>query len=94
MAYYNRAQTYAAQKKYELAIDDFTRAISLDQRFVQALVFRGLLCFKAGRFDAALQDFDRLLALDSTDVAALIYKGDTYRAQGNWKAPLRHTTAR
>lgn len=61
--YFNRANTYAAQKKHDLAISDFSKVIEFDPKNADAYKARG----------------DAYLQLDKTDLAIQRFRSDSKR---------------
>ncbi len=48
---------YSSTHRYDLALDHFSTALTLDSSLVEALYFRGICLWKMGQFQAALLDF-------------------------------------
>ena len=59
LAYNNRGLTYDEMGRFDLAIEDFDRAIALAPSDHQAYSNRGMLYGKMGRFDKAIEDFEQ-----------------------------------
>jgi PQQ-dependent catabolism-associated CXXCW motif protein len=72
-AYYlARGMDYAEKKQYDNAVDDFTKAISLDPGNADAYVRRALAYASKDAYDAAMTDFDKAYALKkSPEVEAM-----------------------
>ena len=47
-----------------MAIDEFTQALKLDPKFVQAYLNRGRAYEMLGHYDKAMAEFDRASAID------------------------------
>ena len=56
-AYYNRGIAYANQKKYDLAISDFSKAIELDPKDALAYINRGIAYKAQNKYDQAIADY-------------------------------------
>lgn len=48
---------YSSTHRYDLALDHFSTALTLDSSLVEAFYFRGICLWKMGQFQAALSDF-------------------------------------
>jgi tetratricopeptide (TPR) repeat protein len=57
--YYDRGNLYAAEKNYDRAIDDYTRALQIDPDFAEAYFNRGLTRIYAGKKELGLQDLSK-----------------------------------
>ena len=80
--YYNRGTELGHLKRYEEAIADFTRDISiipLDIEFGN----RATAYFLLGKYQEALRDFDRAIELNPDNVNSYYGRSITYRALGN-----------
>ncbi len=81
--YFNRGYLLDRMGLKADAIDDYTAALDRDQRFVSALVNRGLARLELKRYGPALHDFDRALAMGGQDDASLFAgRGLTLEAMG------------
>lgn len=63
----NRGLGYRATCRYELALQDFDRAIRLDPDYAPAYYQRANLAWERGDIERARQDFDRALWLNRQD---------------------------
>lgn len=61
--YYNRGVGYLMLKNYEMAADDFTRVIEINNSFAQAFHNRGITLRNLGRMEAACADFEQAKTL-------------------------------
>src|SRR5690349_7227241 len=59
VAFNNRALAYSRKDQYGPAIDDFTRAISLDPTAADAFYRRGTAYLETGQYERAIADFDQ-----------------------------------
>ena len=73
-----RAWAYSGKGRYEEALADFDRAVSLDEKYDWAIVRRGETYFQMGRYEEALADFDRAVSLDEKYTWAIARRGQTY----------------
>lgn len=83
LAYYNRGLAYANDKRLNLSIEDFSAAISINQRFDMAYNNRGAAYFLLGRYDMAFEDFNQAIALNKKNSEAFINRGYLYLKTGN-----------
>jgi len=75
-AYYNRAWLFGEQGQLEKALDDYSMAIELNDRFADAYHNRGLIHVRLKKLDLALEDFSTAIKLDPSSA-------DTYCNRGN-----------
>lgn len=52
------------EKKYEEAIENYTKAIEINENFVEAYFSKGAACLNLQRFDNAISDYKKILELD------------------------------
>jgi len=83
--YYNRGTELGQLKRYDEAIADFSRAISM-YPFDLAYGNRATAYFFLGKYREALQDFDRAIVLDPENANSYYGRSMTYRALGNFTA--------
>ena len=69
-AYIIRGQCAAGRGQYEPAIADYTKALELDSRSLQALYYRGVARSQIGALAEGLDDFSRAIAIDPSFSAA------------------------
>ncbi|MFN6962729.1 MAG: tetratricopeptide repeat protein [Pyrinomonadaceae bacterium] len=69
--YYRKASAYYSERKWELAVTEFTNALKLDPDHVQALHFRGHSYNMLEQIDLAGADFNAALKLDPKDADLL-----------------------
>ncbi|WP_299490084.1 J domain-containing protein [Acaryochloris sp. IP29b_bin.137] len=74
-ALYTRATQKAAERDYEGAIKDYTRAIEYDPKFVDAYLRRCQIWFVQGEDENVLADCNEILKLDDTVAQAYYYQG-------------------
>ena len=76
---FGRACAFESAGKHEKAIEEYTKAISLDSKNTQAYFKRGLLLKEMGMKPAAISDFRRVI--DASDSSELIDKAKSYIAE-------------
>lgn len=87
--YNNRGYLYYRWlKNNEKAEADFTRAITLDSTYFQALGNRGVLYYNTQRYDEAIRDFTRALRYKPNDDGSLIGRANTYSTVFRYKEAL------
>jgi tetratricopeptide (TPR) repeat protein len=70
MLYFNRGiALYKSGNRMKEADEDFDKTLILDQRMVNALVYRGLCREKLGKEKAALEDYTKALQQQPNDVS-------------------------
>lgn len=77
-AYLNRAQIYARQDKWELALQDCNAAMRLRPGFFRTAILRASVNLHLGHDRASLADLNSVIALhadDETDALALSHRG-------------------
>ncbi|MCF8298298.1 MAG: tetratricopeptide repeat protein [Saprospiraceae bacterium] len=63
------------KKKYELAIENFTKSIELNVEEVEAYTYRGLAYYKLNKCNEAIKDFDIALLLKDGYAEAYNFRG-------------------
>ncbi|MFB2563004.1 tetratricopeptide repeat protein [Rhizobium sp. IMFF44] len=99
-AYAGRGNGYLAESKYDLALADFNKAITLkpelstmlQQTFEVTYVERGGLYVKDGDYSAAIDDYTRALQLNPSNTRALNDRGDAYNMAGDFGSAIADFT--
>jgi tetratricopeptide (TPR) repeat protein len=78
----NRGVVHLEEKKPELALADFERAIAFNPEYPAAHAYRGEAHKAMEQFDKALSDYHRAIALDDTSADLYAYRGDIHRRMG------------
>jgi curved DNA-binding protein CbpA len=73
--YYDRGLLRTQAKDYRQAINDYSQAIKLNPRFVDAYLKRCEMRYKLGENQEVLQDCEAVLKIDSTVAKAHYYQG-------------------
>ncbi len=72
--YYNRGGVYVVRKDYARAIDDYTKAISIDNRLAEAYYNRGLAFIDSGKTEEGIRDLSKAGELGLYTAYSLIKK--------------------
>ena len=78
----NRGKIYAAQGRYGLAIQDFSKAIKLDPTLVMAYHCRGCVYLANGQYELGLKDWSEAYKLNPELAKALV--ADVEKGQSPW----------
>jgi tetratricopeptide (TPR) repeat protein len=84
----NRGATYHTLGRYNEALIDLDRAITLDPTFALAYNNRGNVFAELGRYNKALADFDRAITLDPTYAQAYNNRGNVFAELGRYNEAL------
>jgi tetratricopeptide (TPR) repeat protein len=82
IARYNRGNAYAALRRYENAIEDYTEAIALHPRFPGAYNNRANALSAMARYTEAISDYSRVIMLDADHVGARYNRGVSFAKLG------------
>jgi len=74
----NRGVAYHELGKLKEALEDFDRALSLNPRYVFALVNRGRAYSDLKKYDLAFKDFDMAIGYEPNNADALFWRGALY----------------
>jgi tetratricopeptide (TPR) repeat protein len=88
-AYNNRGVIFMNDKKYDKAIDDFSKAIQLNPNFIQAYQNRGIIYMNQNKYDLALSDINKTLDNNPKDFNALNNRGTIYLNEERHEEALR-----
>ena len=80
----HRGMAYFAQSKYEQAIKDFTRVVSLDKKAYKAFYFRGVVRSVMQDYSKAVDDFSRALKINPFHSFCLFRRGQAYYHLGDY----------
>jgi len=87
--FYYRGMAYVSKGLTDKAIDDFTRAISIDHRYARAYCGRGIAFKRKGLVDIALVDFSKAIALNPRYVEPRWRRGQAYLDTGSYDRAVR-----
>jgi tetratricopeptide (TPR) repeat protein len=84
--YFTKGTVHAVEGRWVLAIEDLTKAISADPRYVAAYLNRGVAFEAADEADRAIQDHDKVVQHDPNYAKAYLNRGNAYRRLGQMQA--------
>jgi len=90
--FFERAQSYLAQEKYEKAIEDLERAYRLKSENLELLMEIGLAYQKEGRFNKAIDYMDNYLGYYPNDTEARYLSGQIHFEAGHYLDALGQYT--
>jgi len=75
----------SGRSAYERAVDQFSRAVTVDPDFVEAYLQRGILYWREiQNYHHAIRDMTRVLALDPDRAEALYTRALSYQSRGDF----------
>lgn len=86
--HYQKGLSAFESKNFDLAIEEFTKAIIKDNLDKQAYYSRGYVFYVTKKFDKAIADFNNVTKLDTNYASAYFMKGCTYDEQNNYLAAI------
>ncbi|MCZ8026164.1 MAG: tetratricopeptide repeat protein [Microcystis sp. LE19-10.1B] len=86
--YVIRGGSYSLQKKYELALDDFNKAMKLNPNYALAYSGRGELYYYQKKYDLALADFNKAIDINPNFAEAYSNRGNIYYYQQKYELAL------
>ena len=75
--------------RYEMAIDDFSAALSIDPDRAEDYYWRGMAKYQLEQYEAATADFDAAIRLDSNHAYAYHARANTNEKLGRTSAAIR-----
>jgi len=76
-----QAECYRADRQWEKAIADFTRALDILPEDTWALAYRGRTYHRMEHYEEALANYNQAIAFDEKDSWTIKLRGETYRMQ-------------
>ncbi|MDJ0672705.1 MAG: tetratricopeptide repeat-containing serine protease family protein, partial [Microcystis sp. M53598_WE2] len=86
--YVNRGILYRRQQKYELALDDYNKAIELNPNHANAYNNRGNLYYDLQKYDLALADYDKAIEINPNFAILYSNRGGVYYNQQKYELAL------
>ncbi len=87
-----RGLYYSKKHKYDLSIRDYSEALKLDPKNVNAYIFRGNAYKNQGNYEQALGDYNSALAIDPKSAYAYKGRADTYEAKRDYDLVIKDCT--
>jgi tetratricopeptide (TPR) repeat protein/S1-C subfamily serine protease len=86
--YLNRGLVYDNQKKWELALADYNKAIAISPDYAKAYNNRGAVYNDQKKWDLALADFNKVIAINPKLAYLYNNRGAVYNDQKKWDLAL------
>jgi len=83
LEHYHLAGDYVTQGKMDLAIEQYTKAISIDPEYAAAYFDRGIAFQGIGDYDRAIADYTQAIDLDPEYASSYYHRGVVYYYQGD-----------
>ncbi|MFV2065725.1 MAG: tetratricopeptide repeat protein [Pirellulales bacterium] len=87
--FYYRGMAYVSQGLIDKAIDDFTRALSIDARYVRAYCGRGRAFLQKGFIDVAIEDFSQAIVMNPRYVEPRWRRAEAHLETGSYARAIR-----
>ncbi|MCL4253551.1 MAG: tetratricopeptide repeat protein [Anaerolineae bacterium] len=92
MLYEQRADAYAGLEMYQLAVDDYTRAIKLVPENTSLYYARAYVYEDMGAYPLAIADFNHILSIEPDDEYVYRGRGRIYEAMGDYQQAIADFT--
>ncbi len=92
VAYNNRGEVYCEAEKYDLAMHDFNRALSLDPNNAKAYGNRGFIYAHQRKYTEAMTDLNNSLDLDDKNPLVWSNRGNLYKELNQHDQAIRDFT--
>jgi tetratricopeptide (TPR) repeat protein len=92
-AYNSRGQYYYEDKKYDQALEDFSRAVEIGPKYAKAWYNRGNVFDETGVFDRAIDDYTRAIGIEPHYTMAYNNRGLAHRHKGDFEKAIADFTA-
>jgi tetratricopeptide (TPR) repeat protein len=86
--YNDRGGAHQSLGDHQRAIEDFSKAISLDRNLPYSFINRGVSWAKLGAFDRAISDFAEALRIDPKNARAYNNRGGAHRDRGEFELAI------
>ena len=84
-AYYNRANIFYNEKKYEQAETDLNEAIKINNKYIESINLKGLILINQDKFDEAESCFKKIIEIDPKNIITKYNLAKFYRNKGDNK---------
>jgi len=85
----NRGRFYADLKKFDLAINDYNKAVSLDTKGINSRITRASFYVQSKQYDLAMIDVDKVIELDPKNTYAYYQKAVIYKEMGQYPLAIK-----
>ncbi len=92
LLYYSRGVAYYEMDQYTQAIDDFTRAIGIDQKFSRAYYGRGTTYFDLKKYELSIADLTKYIELEPRSYLGFFERGRNFEMTGKHQEALNDYT--
>lgn len=87
--YLTRARFYADLKKFDLAINDYNKAVALDTKGINSRITRASFYVLSKQYDLALLDVDKVIELDPKNMFAYYQKAVINKEMGQYLLAIK-----
>jgi tetratricopeptide (TPR) repeat protein len=84
------AEYFASEKKYNQAINCYTRLLAFNDRDLGSLYNRGLCYLKSDHYEKSISDLEKTIELDNKFFSGYLNLGEAYYRSGNYEASLEN----
>lgn len=84
----NLGNEHYSAGRFDKAAAEYSRAIALNPRFVNAYYNRGVAYKRAGQYELAITDFTKAISLDADDASLYLGRADVYVLQHKFDAAI------
>jgi len=81
-AAYVKGRELFLSKDYDSAVEQFTKVIEMDEKFVEAFNMRGNCYSALKKNDEAVKDFSKAIEMDPNNRGAYLGRSSVYKAMG------------
>lgn len=89
-AYFDRGWLYAAKGDLKQAVNDYTKAVTIDKDLADAYYNRGLVYFEMKKYPLAVKDFSKTIELEPNPVDAYCELGNAYFEMGKHNLAIKN----
>jgi tetratricopeptide (TPR) repeat protein len=93
LAYFNRGKAFAAKGEYDHAIDDYTKALDIEPRYLKAYLYRGIAHEKKGNTEEALEDLSTSIEIYPQNAEAYLERGLAFEKASNYDRAISDFTS-
>ena len=93
VCYYEKALDAESKAEFDMAFDNYKKAIRVDRKYIDAYNSRGLLHQKLENHEKAIKDFTKIIEIDNENWLAYHHRGNSYTEQGDKKYSIEFKRA-